>query len=77
VFVLIALLAGLGIGVTLAVSLYAMKLLGGGVLETLVFFGLAERPVRVPARRVPAVAPLSLDEPLIAITDRRGTAGVA
>lgn len=76
-FVVVGLFAALGIAVSLAVSVYAMKVLGGGVLEALVFFGLAERPVKVPQRRIPSMAPLSLDEPLVAISDMRGTAGMA
>jgi hypothetical protein len=77
VFVTIGLLAALGVVVSFVISLFAMKFLGGGVLETLVFFGLAERPVKVPPRRVPVVTPLALDEPLITMADLRGTADAA
>lgn len=70
-------LVAFGTVVCLAVSLRAMALLGGGVLETLVFFGIAERPVRVPPRRLGEAAPLVLDEPLIQIADvRRATRGI-
>ena len=54
-FVTIAALALVGTIICVAVALRAMAVLGGGVRETLFFFGLAERPVNVPPRRLSAI----------------------
>jgi hypothetical protein len=52
VFLTIAGLLAFATVVCLLVSMWAMKFFFGGVMETLVFFGIAERPVQARKRRL-------------------------